>query len=61
MGSSLTGGLFTNEETQNHIKVLELKAILFRLEIPSPSHTVSPHKNTERQLCCSGLYKQIWH
>ena len=32
MGSSLTGGLFSDEETQNHINVLELKAILFRLE-----------------------------
>ena len=32
MGSSSTGGLFSDEETQNHINVLELKAILFGLE-----------------------------
>ena len=32
MVSSWTGGLFSDEETQNHINVLELKAILFGLE-----------------------------
>ena len=32
MGSSSTGGLFSDEETQNHITVLELKAILFGLK-----------------------------
>ena len=33
MGSSLTGGLFSDEETQNHINILkQLKAILFGLE-----------------------------
>ena len=32
MGSSSTGGLFSDQETQNHINVLELKAILFGLE-----------------------------
>ena len=32
MGSNSTGGLFSDEETQNHINVLELKAILFGLK-----------------------------
>ena len=32
MGSSSTGGLFSDKETQNHINVLELRAILFGLE-----------------------------
>ena len=32
MVSSWTGGLFSDEETQNHINVLELKAILFGVE-----------------------------
>ena len=32
MGSSTTGGLFSDEETQNLINVLELKAILFGLK-----------------------------
>ena len=32
MGSSSTGGLFSDEETKNHINVLELKAILFSFE-----------------------------
>ena len=32
MGSSSTGGLFSEEETQDHINVLELKAILFGLK-----------------------------
>ena len=29
MGLSSTRGLFSDEETQDHIKVLEVKAILF--------------------------------
>ena len=29
MSLSSTGGLFSDEETQDHIKVLEVKAILF--------------------------------
>ena len=32
MDSGSTGGLFSDEETQNHINVLELKAILFGLK-----------------------------
>ena len=32
MGSSSTGELFSDEETKNHINVLELKAILFGFE-----------------------------
>ena len=32
MGSSSTGGLYSEEETQDHINVLELKAILFGLK-----------------------------
>ena len=32
MGSSSTGGLFSDEETEDHINVLELKAILFSLK-----------------------------
>ena len=32
MGSSSTGGLFSDEETHDHINVLELKAILFGLK-----------------------------
>ena len=33
MGSSSTGGLFSDEETQNHVNVVELKAILFDLKL----------------------------
>ena len=32
MGSSSTGGLSSDEETQYHISVLELKAVLFGLK-----------------------------
>ena len=32
MSSSSTGGLFSEEETQDHINVLELKTILFGLK-----------------------------
>ena len=58
MGSSSTGGLFSDEETQNHINVLELKAILFGLE------SLARHNSTAFSTSHSGkrdtLKKQTW-
>ena len=33
MVSSSTGGLFSDEETQNHVNVVELKAMLLDLKL----------------------------
>ena len=33
MVSSSTGGLFSDEETQNHVNVVELKAMLLELKL----------------------------
>ena len=75
MGSSLTGGLFSDEETQNHINVLELKAILFGLESLARDIRLSRIKilcdNSTAVACinkfgtshsgkCNTLTKQIW-
>ena len=75
MGSSSTGGLFSDEETQNHINVLELKAILFGLESLA-RHIRLAHirilcDNSTAVACinkfgtshsgkCNTLTKQIW-
>ena len=75
MDSSSTGGLFSDEETQNHISVLELKAILFGLKSLA-RHTRLAHikilcENSAAVACInkfgtshSGKYdtlsKQIW-
>ena len=45
MGSSSTVGLFSEEETQDHIIVLELKATLFGLKSLA-CHIQLAHKNT---------------
>ena len=75
MGSSSTGELFSDEETQNHINVLELKAILFGLEslarhirlayikILCNSSTAVACINkfgTSHSGKCNTLTKQIW-
>ena len=75
MGSSSTGELFSDEETQNHISVLELKAILFGLEslarhirlayikILCNSSTAVACINkfgTSHSGKCNTLTKQIW-
>ena len=75
MGSSSTGGLFSDEETQNHINVLELKAILFGLESLARDIRLSHIKilcdNSTAVACinkfdtshsgkCDTLSKQVW-
>ena len=75
MGSSSTGGLFSDEETQNHITVLELKAILFGLISISRhirlAHTKILCDSSTAVACinkfgtshfgkCDTLSKQIW-
>ena len=74
MSSSSTGGLFSDEETQDHINVLELKTILFGLKslvrhILS-AHIKIPRDNSTAVACinkfdtnhsgkCDSLSKQI--
>ena len=75
MGSGSTGGLFSDEETQDHINVLEVKAILFGLK-SLPRHIQLAHikilcDNSTAVACinkfgtshsgkCDNLSKQIW-
>ena len=74
MSSSSTGGLFSEEETQDHINVLELKTILFGLK-PLVRHILLahikiPYDNSTAVACiskfdtshsgkCDSLSKQI--
>ena len=75
MGSSSTGRLFSDEETKNHINVLELKAILFGLESLARDIRLAHIKilcdNSTAVACinkfgtshsgkCNTLTKQIW-
>ena len=75
MGSSSTGGLFSDEKTKNHINVLELKAILFGLESLARDIRLAHIKimcdNSTAVACidklgtshsgkCNALTKQIW-
>ena len=75
MGSSSTGELFSDEETKNHINVLELKAILFGFESLARDIRLAHIKilcdNSTTVACinkfgtshsgkCNTLTKQIW-